>query len=163
MAHYEGVNESSLLNAIISCKNLIDKQNVVSSIVEEAKALPIDGAGASDNIVSAAESIVSTTNTLKSKLEAAHGIALDIAEYKSIKKELDQAKAKLHKATSLKNSYYKKYHACEDKSSKLAYAYHSSYNKYKKQANTLKSNVSSLETQLEQLKSKLSAAGYPPT
>ncbi len=147
MAHYEGINEHALVNAIISCKSKVDI-GVANSLVDSAKAMPIDGAGASDNIVNGAEDIRTKTSDLHSKLEAALGIAEQIVEYKSVKKKLDKAKAD-------KSRYWNLYQSQEDKTTALAISYKTKYR-------NAKQRVNELTPELAALKNSLSAAGYPP-
>lgn len=147
MAHYEEVNEHALVKAIISCKS---KANIAtaSSLVAAARALPIDGAGATDNIINGAESIKAKTSELRSKLDAALGIAEQIVEYKSVKNNLDKAKAN-------KTKYWNLYKRQEDKTTALALSYKAKYK-------LAKSDVEKLTQELNSLKNSLSAAGYPP-
>lgn len=161
MAHYEGVNESALINAIISCRQKVDKGKA-QTILNEARALPIDGAGATDNIVTAAQNIVNKTNQLYSRLDKAYAVALDIAEYKTIKKELDKAKEDFADAQSEKSWHYSNYYDCSNKNSNYAQSQYRKYRYYKNKANELDNEVDSLTRKLQELARKLSAAGYPP-
>lgn len=148
MAHYSGVNENALTKAILSCRKALVMENA-TSLVAEAKALPIDGAGAKDNITNTASTILSKTQALKGKLDAAYGVACEITEYKQVKKELDQVK-------KTKNMYYKVYQAQADKTTPAAKRYKSKYYKAKTKYNDL-------DSQLKALKASLSSKGYPPT
>ena len=147
MAHYAGVNEKALLNAISGCKSKL-KRDTARSLLAEAKALPVEGAGASDNIVKAAKEILEKTNDLYGKLEKIYNVALDIAEYKQIKKELDKTKSNMSKYSNYYNNQ-------DDKTAPIALSYK---NKYK----SAKSSANNLESKLNALKKSLTAAGYPP-
>ena len=147
MAHYAGVNEGKLVNAIIKCRGRVD-MGVAISLLDAAKAMPIDGAGASDNIVNAAEDIRSKTRQLRSNLDAALGIAEQIVKYKSVKKKLDKAKVN-------KTKYWNLYNDQEDKTTALALSYKAKYK-------GAKNDVEELTQELRKLGNSLSAAGYPP-
>lgn len=144
MAHYSGINESSLISAINNCKNKISKKNT-SDLLADAKSLVWEGTDAKENLVETLRKINSTTTKLENELDKCLNIARKIKKYKELRqtiKNLQSQKASLEwqrNNNGTNPDYYLDYAIAEKR--RL---------------------INAKKDQLESIKNQLSSAGYPP-